>query len=62
MTENWQKIQTLFSKIITSPPLKEEYLKSPNPNYLYDIIKNTMNKTRFLNGLFSQEEETIKFP
>ena len=56
-----QKIQTLFSKVITPPLLKEEYLKSPSPNYLYGLIKNTMNKTGFLNGLFSPEEEATKY-
>ena len=61
MAKNWQKIQTLFSKVITPPLLQEEYLKSPSPNYLYGLIKNTMNKTGFLNGLFSPEEEATKY-
>ena len=41
--------------------MKEEYLKSPSPNYLFDLIKNTMNITGFLKGLFTPEEETTKY-
>ena len=57
MSQSWQKTQSLFSKLITDPPLKERYLKRPSPRYIFDLVINTMKKTGFPKGLFTPEEE-----
>ena len=57
----WEKTKNLFSRIIDSPPLLEKYLKRPPPKYLYYLVMRTMEKTGFPKGLFSREEENIKY-
>ena len=61
MTQYWKKTKDLFSNIITEPPLTENHLKSPTPKFMFLLIKNTMEKTGFPKGLFTPEEETIKY-
>ena len=58
MTEHWKKTQALFSSLITDPPLLEKYLIKPAPRYIFAIVINTMKKTGFPKGLFTEEEET----
>ena len=61
MSQPWQKTQSLFSKLITSLPLVEKYLKRPPPKYIFTLVINTMKKTGFLRGLFTQEEENVDY-
>ena len=61
MSQPWQKTQSLFSKLITSPPLGEKYLKRPPPKYIFTLVINTMKKTGFPRGLFTQEEENVDY-
>ena len=61
MSQIWKKTQSLFSNLITSPPLKEIYLKKPSPIYIFSIIINTMKRTGFPKGLFLPEEEDRKY-
>ena len=61
MSQPWQKTQSLFSKLITSPPLVEKYLKRPPPKYIFTLVINTMKKTGFPRGLFTQEEENVDY-
>lgn len=58
-SECWQKTQELFSKIISAPPLVEKYLKRPSPKYIFHLVINTMNKTGFPEGLFTDEEKPL---
>ena len=59
--EPWKKTKELFSKIISTPPLIEKYLKRPSPKYIFSLVINTMNKTGFPKGLFTPEEEKEKY-
>jgi len=59
--ESWKKTQTLFSQIISAPPLLEKYLKRPPPKYIFSLVINTMNKTGFPKGLFTPEEEKMEY-
>ena len=61
MSQPWQKTQSLFSKIITSPLLVEKYLKRPAPKYIFTLVINIMKKTGFPRGLFTQEEENVEY-
>ena len=61
MSQPWQKTQSLYSKLITSPPLIEKYLKRPAPRYIHTLVINTMKKTGFPKGLFTPEEETVQY-
>ena len=61
MSLPWQKTQSLFSKIITSPLLVEKYLKRPAPKYIFTLVINIMKKTGFPRGLFTQEEENVEY-
>ena len=61
MSQSWQKTQSLFSKLITEPPLVEKFLKRPSPRYIFTMVINTMKKTGFPKGLFTPEEENIEY-
>ena len=61
MSQPWQKTQSLFSKLITSPPLGEKYLKRPPPKYIFTLVINTMKKTGFPKGLFTKEEANVDY-
>jgi len=61
MSQPWQKTQSLFSKLITAPPLVEKYLKRPTPRYIFTLVINTMKKTGFPRGLFTPEEENVEY-
>jgi hypothetical protein len=61
MSQIWKKTQSLFSNFITSPPLKEIYLKMPSPIYIFSIIINTMKITGFSIGFFLPEQERHKY-
>ena len=61
MSQPWQKTQSLFSKLITSPPLVEKYLKRQPPKYIFTLVINTMKKTGFPRGLFTLEEENVDY-
>ena len=61
MSQSWQKTQSLFSKLITEPPLVEKFLKRPSPRYIFTMIINTMKKTGFPKGLFTPKEEDLKY-
>ena len=61
MSQPWQKTQSLFSKLITSPPLVEKYLKRPPPKYIFTLVINTMKKTGFPKGLFTKEEANVDY-
>ena len=41
--------------------MHEKLLKKPPPKYIYDIVMNTMKKTGFPKGLFTSQEEDVKF-
>ena len=60
MANNWKETQQLFSKIITKPLLNKKYLQKPPPSYIFEIIMNTLKKTGFPSGLFTEEEKTLK--
>ena len=60
MANNWKETQQLFSKLITKPPLEKKYLEKPSPSYIFEIIMNTMKKTGFPNGLFTEQEKKIE--
>ena len=60
-SQYWEETKKLISGIIDSPPLEEKYLKRPPPKYLFYLIINIMEKTRFPKGLFTKEEENVKY-
>ena len=39
----------------------EKYLKRPPPKYIFTLVINTMKKTGFPRGLFTQEEEKVDY-
>ena len=61
MADNWKKTAELFSSLIDKPKFTEKLLKRPPPRYVYEIIMNTMKKTGFPKGLFTDEEEDSKY-
>ena len=61
MSDYWSKTGELFGKLIEKPKMHEKLLKKPPPKYIYDIIMNTMKKTGFPKGLFTSQEEDVKF-
>ena len=56
MSHPRQKTQMLFSKLVSSPPLIEKYLKRPSPRYIFTLVINTFKKAGFPRGLFTPEE------
>ena len=60
-SEYWKETKKLFSNIIEKPPLEEKFLKRPPPKYIFNLIINTMRKTGFPKGLFTLEEENVKY-
>ena len=61
MSDYWSKTGELFGKLIEKPKMHEKLLKKPPPKYIYDIVMNTMKKTGFPKGLFTSQEEDVKF-
>ncbi len=61
MSDYWSKTGELFGKLIDKPKMHEKLLKKPPPKYIYDIVMNTMKKTGFPKGLFTSQEEDVKF-
>ena len=61
MSDYWSKTGELFGKLIDKPKMHEKLLKKPPPKYIYDIVMNTMKKTGFPRGLFTSQEEDVKF-
>ena len=61
MSQSWQKTQSLYSNLITLPPLVEKYLRRPSPRYIFELVMNTMKKIGFPKGLFTPEEENEEY-
>lgn len=61
MSDYWSETGKLFGSLIEKPKMAEKLLKRPPPKYIYDIIMNTMKKTGFPKGLFTSEEEDVKY-
>ena len=56
------KIQAdIFGKLIDKPKMQEKFLRKPPPRYVYDMIINTMEKTGFPKGLYTDDEMNVKF-
>lgn len=55
-TTGWKTTAEMFEKIISKPKLVEKYLSKPPPKYIYDIVINTMEATKFPKGLYSDSE------
>lgn len=61
MSDYWSETGKLFSGLIEKPKMTEKLLKKPPPKYIYDIVMNTMKKTGFPKGLFTENEENPKY-
>lgn len=61
MSDYWSETGRLFGSLLEKPKMSEKLLKKPPPKYIYDIIMNTMKKTGFPKGLFTEEEENPKY-
>ena len=61
MSDYWSKTGELFGKLIEKPKMHEKLLKKPPPKYIYDIVMNTMKKTGFPKGLFTDDEMNVKY-
>jgi len=61
MSDYWSKTGEMFGKLIDKPKMHEKLLKKPPPKYIYDIVMNTMKKTGFPNGLFTDDEMNVKY-
>lgn len=53
-----KKTQDLLGSVIKKPPLQEKLLKKPPFRFLHDVIHNVIKATKFLDGLYTQEELT----
>ncbi|XP_077484067.1 intraflagellar transport 54 isoform X4 [Amblyomma americanum] len=53
-----KKTQDLLGSVIKKPPLPEKLLKKPPFRFLHDVIHNVIKATKFLDGLYTQEELT----
>lgn len=53
-----KKTQDLLGSVIKKPPLPEKLLKKPPFRFLHDVIHNVIKTTKFLDGLYTQEELT----
>ena len=56
MSDYWSKTGEMFEKLIDKPKMQEKYLKKPPPKFIYHIVINTMKKTGFPKGLFTDDE------
>ena len=61
MSDYWSKTGDMFGKLIDKPKMHEKLLKKPPPKYIYDIVMNTMKKTGFPKGLFTDDEMNVKY-
>jgi len=61
MSDYWSKTGDMFGKLIEKPKMHEKLLKKPPPKYIYDIVMNTMKKTGFPKGLFTDDEMNVKY-
>ena len=61
MSDYWTKTKNLFSSLIQKPMMTDKLLKKPPPNYIYDIVIESMKKTNFPKGLLTEQEEDRKF-
>ena len=61
MSDYWSKTGEMFDKLIDQPKMIEKYLKKPSPKYIYHIVINTMKKTGFPKGLFTDDEMNDKY-
>jgi len=41
--------------------MQEKFLRKPPPRYVYDMIINTMEKTGFPKGLYTDDEMNVKY-
>ena len=63
MTTNdyWSEAQQKFSSLIDNPEIKEKYFQKPSPSYIFQIVMNTLKKTGFPNGLFSEKQKSYEY-
>lgn len=50
--EYWDKTTHIFQAIIEKPKMTEKLLKKPPFKYIFDILKETIDKTGFAKGSF----------
>ena len=60
MSDYWSETISLFSNLLSKPPLKEKHLKRPSPKYLFFLIINTLKITDFPLGLFTEKDRDNK--
>ncbi|CAF1623978.1 unnamed protein product [Didymodactylos carnosus] len=51
-----RQTQETLGQIINAPALTDKLLSRPPVQFLQDIVKSVVKKTRFLNGLYTDEE------
>ena len=61
MSDYWSETISLFSNLLSKPPLTEKHLKRPSPKYLFFLIINTLKITDFPLGLFTEQEQTLEY-
>ena len=62
MTLNyWDKTISVYGKIIDYPTLTEKYLKRPPFKYILQIFLSLSNKTGFMKGRLTKEEESSDY-
>ncbi|CAF1268034.1 unnamed protein product [Didymodactylos carnosus] len=51
-----KRTQDMLGQIINAPALTDKLLNRPPVQFLQDIVKSVIKNTRFLNGLYTEEE------
>ena len=60
-TDYWSETKDMFINIIEELKIDEEYLKKPAPSYIFKILMETLKKTDFPKGLFSQKQQNYSY-
>ena len=62
MTTNyWSETKQKFSSLINTLEMKEKYFQKPSPSYVFQLTMNTLKKTGFPNGLFSEKQKSFEY-
>ena len=55
----WSETLQKFSTLIDNFQIKEKYFQKPAPSYIFQLVMNTLKKTGFPNGLFSENKKVL---
>ena len=57
----WSETLQKYSTLIDNLQIKEKYFQKPAPSYIFHLVMNTLKKTGFPNGLFSEKQKSFEY-